>query len=258
MRGRALLIGRPTEVWSVFTRQVQTIVGDVVPADRGAAGLKILDGDKDIDLIFVYAESGDSEAIRFLQATRSDSRLQVVPIIVVGSDFDEAAIVSFQHLNAFDILTVPAIDATVEAKVSRALLESRPTILVVDDEASMSNLIRSFLIRERFRVIVVASGEDALEVLADDRNNISVVVTDIVMPGISGLELLVQVKERLPDLPVILITGHATRFTPRMAIEAGADGYFAKPFHNKELIYTLRSVLDRSSRRKQTAFSSTR
>jgi DNA-binding NtrC family response regulator len=70
-----------------------------------------------------------------------------------------------------------------------------------------------------------------------------VVSTDIRLPGRSGLELMVEIKGKYPGTPVILITGYAGQYSPKDAIAMGADGYFAKPFHNMDLIYTLRRVL---------------
>ena len=245
MESRALVVGRTDDNWNVFVKQVQQHVTEVVTAEYCAAGLKIFDNDIDIDIVFIDADTPDESASKFLQAVRSDSRLQTVPVIVVGARFSEEAILNYRSLNAYDILTLPTLPATLEAKITRAMFDSRPTVLIVDDEEVIRDLIRSFVSLERFRSITAASADEAYDILLNTDHNIRVVVTDLVMPGMSGLDLLVKIKDEFPHIPVILITGHSVRYSPKQAIEAGADGYFAKPFHNKELIYTLRSVLSR-------------
>jgi DNA-binding response OmpR family regulator len=72
---------------------------------------------------------------------------------------------------------------------------------------------------------------------------VDAIVTDIMMPGKTGLDLLIEVKHDYPHIPVIMITGHTQRYGPKDVIAMGADGYFAKPFHNLELVFTLGNVL---------------
>jgi len=74
-------------------------------------------------------------------------------------------------------------------------------------------------------------------------NRFDAVVTDVMLPGKSGIELLEIIKKDNPEMPVILITGFSGQFTPRDAISLGADGFFAKPFNNIELSYKLRLIL---------------
>jgi CheY-like chemotaxis protein len=68
------------------------------------------------------------------------------------------------------------------------------------------------------------------------------------LPGMNGLEFMERVKKRYGHIPVVLITGYAGQFTPDHAIEQGADGYFKKPFNNKELIRTLEAILQKYKR----------
>ena len=74
------------------------------------------------------------------------------------------------------------------------------------------------------------------------------IISDICMPGISGLDLLVKVKEIYPQMPVLLVTGQTGKYSREQAIAAGADGFMAKPFKNVEIATKLR-VLIQSSRR---------
>jgi len=99
---------------------------------------------------------------------------------------------------------------------------------------------------ERFRVITAGTAEDGIKILGE--KHIDVVVSDIMLPGMRGTDLLALIKKDSPEIPVILITGFSGKITPQQAIAIGADGYFAKPFHNKDLAFTLRSVLQQYER----------
>jgi two-component system, cell cycle sensor histidine kinase and response regulator CckA len=81
------------------------------------------------------------------------------------------------------------------------------TILLVDDEQALRKLIRESLELDGYRVLEAANGQEALETAAQSRSSIDVVITDVVMPGMSGAELIRQMRERQPGMPVVLISG---------------------------------------------------
>ncbi|MCK4856881.1 MAG: response regulator [candidate division Zixibacteria bacterium] len=140
-----------------------------------------------------------------------------------------------------NIIAPPICEETLIAKAQKAIANGRRTVLVVDDEPSITKLLTDFLEAEWFTVIAAASAEEALDIMKRER--IHVIVSDIILPKMWGTELLAKIKSDYPDVPVILITGFAGEYTPEKAVSAGADGYFAKPFRNTELVYTLRQVL---------------
>ena len=107
-------------------------------------------------------------------------------------------------------------------------------ILVVDDEPDVEALFRQQFRREmragRFSMDFASSGTEALQrIHAADSESLILLLSDINMPGMTGLELLPRVKEMLPDLPVIMITAYGDAATMRRAKEAGADDVFGKP-----------------------------
>src|SRR5450432_2549267 len=93
-------------------------------------------------------------------------------------------------------------------------------ILVVDDEGAIRYAIGKALQRVGYQVSEAASGETALELL--DSQNFDVVLTDIRMPGLTGVELLAQIKEKAPDSIVILMTGYASLGTAVESLRLGA------------------------------------
>jgi CheY-like chemotaxis protein len=107
-------------------------------------------------------------------------------------------------------------------------------ILVVDDESDVEMLFRQQFRRElrerRFVLDFAASGDEALDKMRrSDGNSLILLVSDINMPGMSGLDLLPRIKAERPDLPVLMITAYGDANTRQVAIERGADGLLTKP-----------------------------
>jgi signal transduction histidine kinase len=107
-------------------------------------------------------------------------------------------------------------------------------ILVVDDEQSVRNVLTEVLQEDGFNVTSAASGEEALALL--DNHAFALVITDIVMPGLSGIELLHKIKKRFPATEVIIITSQASLDTAIEALRSNAYDYLFKPFEDLSLI----------------------
>jgi two-component system, NtrC family, response regulator AtoC len=106
-------------------------------------------------------------------------------------------------------------------------------VLIVDDEVNIRRVLAAMLKREGYEVTTAADGEQALGVLA--KTPVHVVVTDLVMPRLGGMELLRRVTQDLPDVPVIVITAHGSVDSAVAALKAGAFDYITKPFEQEEL-----------------------
>ena len=128
----------------------------------------------------------------------------------------------------------------------------RATVLVVDDEQFIRELLARSIKREGYLVSEAGDGREALEILRD--NHIDIVISDIKMPNMDGWQLLEEIKKEYPDVSVILITAYAGDHTPEHAIEAGADYFITKPFKNVEIARTLTGLINR--RRKQASLKS--
>ena len=117
-------------------------------------------------------------------------------------------------------------------------------VLVIDDEQVVRNLMVEILGRAGYEPIGAASAREALNLL--DTPELSLVVSDIVMPGLSGFELLDEVRARRPSLPVLLVTGSGTEDNFQEALARGAAGLIVKPFSQAELRERVDEVLDRA------------
>lgn len=117
-------------------------------------------------------------------------------------------------------------------------------VLIVDDERSMRDFLKILLEREGHEVIAADSGAKALELLA--AQSFDVIVSDIRMPGMTGIELLEAVKELFPELPVILITAFASPDDAVLAMKNGAFDYISKPFNVDEIKSVIESATHRN------------
>jgi signal transduction histidine kinase len=114
-------------------------------------------------------------------------------------------------------------------------------ILVVDDDSIVRNFISMLLNKHGYSVIACESGKDALDKLQD--NEVDAVLTDIVMPGVSGTEILEKIRNTTPDVPVILMTGYADLDTAVDAIKKGVFDFIVKPYKPEQLIHSLEKAL---------------
>ena len=115
------------------------------------------------------------------------------------------------------------------------------TILVVDDDAFFRTFCSEVLRGEDYTVLAVGSAPEALEVLA--RESVELIVADIYMPGMSGLELLESVKAQHPAVDVVIMTGYASIDTAIQALKRGAADYLRKPFAAEELVVVVEATL---------------
>jgi two-component system KDP operon response regulator KdpE len=121
---------------------------------------------------------------------------------------------------------------------------AEPLVLAVDDEAAILRLLKLELTALGFRVLTAGDGEEALKIVEDQRPDI--VLLDVLMPGMTGLELLRELRERWP-IPVILVTAKDRELDKVRGLEMGADDYIVKPFGPDEMAARIRAVLRRAS-----------
>ena len=123
------------------------------------------------------------------------------------------------------------------------------TVLVVDDDPTQRRLMQAAAEKQGFRARVVENGERALEEASDPRNGVDVVLLDLVMPGLSGMETLERLMERRPDLPVIVLTATGGIDTVVQAMRAGAIDFFVKPASPERIAVSIRNALKLSDLR---------
>jgi DNA-binding NtrC family response regulator len=114
-------------------------------------------------------------------------------------------------------------------------------VLVIDDEAIVRVSCERVLKPEGFDVVVTSRGDEAIDFL--EKEPYDVVLTDLKMPDMDGLEVLKIIKERWPDIQVIIITGYGTISTAVQAIKMGAYEYIEKPFTPQDILEVVEKAI---------------
>ena len=118
-------------------------------------------------------------------------------------------------------------------------------VLVVDDDPTVSDVVRRYLEQDGCRVRLAADGLAALAAVAAEPPDL--VVLDLMLGGIDGLEVCRRLRRDLPDLPVVMLTALGEEADRVVGLEVGADDYVTKPFSVRELVLRVRSVLRRAA-----------
>jgi DNA-binding response OmpR family regulator len=119
-------------------------------------------------------------------------------------------------------------------------------VLVVDDDPTVSDVVRRYLERAEYEVVLAADGQGALDAVHAQRPDL--VVLDLMLPGIDGLEVCRRLRRDDPNLPVVMLTALGDEADRVVGLSLGADDYVTKPFSPRELVLRVQSVLRRSSR----------
>jgi DNA-binding NtrC family response regulator len=122
-------------------------------------------------------------------------------------------------------------------------------ILIVEDEAPMCELLMSFFSEKGYKVNSAQNGEEAIARLAEQ--DFALVVTDIKLPGMSGLELLARIRLEWPEVAVVIMTAFSSISSAVEAMKLGAEDYIGKPFQLDELVITVEKALERRSLRRE-------
>jgi DNA-binding response OmpR family regulator len=117
------------------------------------------------------------------------------------------------------------------------------TVLLVEDEPSVGELVRSYLRREAYTVLWVRSGEEALAEV--ERHPVRIVVLDVGLPGQDGFDVCRTIRTR-SDVPIIMLTARDEELDRIVGLEVGADDYLTKPFSPRELVARIKAILRRA------------
>lgn len=128
-------------------------------------------------------------------------------------------------------------------------MAGKKRILIVDDEAGILSLLRAILTKSKFEVLEASSADSALELL--EHETVDLVISDITMPGMGGIEFLEEVRQWDIDLPVIFVSGQDSS-RQRAKAAAGASALIEKPFKKDILLKTVHKVLSNGSTPKNT------
>jgi DNA-binding response OmpR family regulator len=129
--------------------------------------------------------------------------------------------------------------------IQRSSVSSKKRILVVDDEPNIREVVELYLRRDGFEVEVAADGEAALAAI--ERSVPDLIVLDLMMPVLDGLEVTRALRQGEFDVPIIMLTAKGEETDKIVGLELGADDYVTKPFSPKEVVARVKAVLRRAS-----------
>ncbi len=122
-------------------------------------------------------------------------------------------------------------------------METLPKILVVDDDSEIRSLLKSYLLKNQYRVDTAAEGREMFKLLEQQRFDL--IVLDLMMPGDDGLTLCRKLRAD-SNIPVIMLTAKGDEMDRIVGLEMGADDYLPKPFNPRELLARIKTVLRRT------------
>ena len=120
-------------------------------------------------------------------------------------------------------------------------------ILIVDDELRMRKLIKDFLSAKGYSILEAEDGEKALEVFENNKNKISLILLDVMMPKLDGWSVLRQIRQE-SKVPIIMLTARGEEQDELFGFELGVDEYISKPFSPKILVARVEAILKRTNK----------
>lgn len=210
---------------------------EVETASTGKEAVSVLESQAHIDIIITDIMMPVMDGFHLLAYLKTEPKYSWIPVILCSAMNDLANVKKAISLGATDFITKPVEAKTLIAKIKKAKEKIPKAVLLVDDEKLLLDLLRNILERTGLRVLTAENGQDALQLL--EANKISVVLSDVVMPQMDGLELTTRIKKHSPSLPVLLVTGHSDKYHQQKLLDAGADGCITKPFKNSEILQRI-------------------
>ncbi|MEW6432582.1 MAG: sigma-54 dependent transcriptional regulator [Myxococcota bacterium] len=131
------------------------------------------------------------------------------------------------------------------------MAESKSSVLVVDDDEAVGKVLSALLAQAGYPATWVSSGEAAIATLR--KQSFDLVISDVRMPGMDGVELLAKLKQEVPELPVVLLTAHGTVPMAVDAMRRGAADFLQKPFERDEILFVVKKSLDASAPERSAA-----
>ena len=124
------------------------------------------------------------------------------------------------------------------------------TVLVVEDEELVRHFLEKTLDRAGYRVITARDGEEAITKFKQHRDNISLIISDMVMPKKSGWEMYDEISRIKPEVKVLFVSGYSTEMIESKGISVDSADFVSKPFLKNDLLRKTREILDRNQDRK--------
>jgi CheY-like chemotaxis protein len=215
---------------------------DVAQATSVKNAVNTLQSDLSIGLIISDINMPESDGFELLKYLRNNKIHKNTPILMCSATGDKESVLKSIRLGAKDFIVKPVNPNTLMEKIHKITRpRSAPRIMVIDDDEFILDVLEKIIERDGYEVITFTSAREALQALESEE--VKVIISDIAMPEMDGMELLVNVKARYPKICMLMVTGHAGKYGKESVIDAGADGFISKPFKNIEITRTLQRLI---------------
>jgi signal transduction histidine kinase len=247
-RKAVLIVDDDQQVRGQLEEELRRAYFSPLSVGDGKSVLKLLETTP-VDIVLIDVKLPDMDGIDLLEKIKAKNPTSEV-IVITGYGTEEIAIRALRKgaidyiekpLN-FDELTA-ALGRAQERLISSRALPYKNTVLVVDDEKEVVDRLKRFLEKEGYSVYGCLNPQEALVCIA--HNRIDVLITDVQMNGMNGLELLEKAKKLYPDIEGIVVTGCNTGEIAIKALRAGAFDYISKPLDLNDLLFSLSKAIER-------------
>lgn len=243
---RILIVDDSESVRHLIRTLIEPVAATIEEAGDGQDGLnRALNAP--FDLVITDIEMPRMSGIDFCQQLKKEPACQAIPVIIVSTFDSDSDIHHGFEVGAEAYISKDKVKKqllqTVKRVLSKASFYRDRTILVVDDYDSIRNLVKAGLIRAGFQVTTAKDGQTALAEIR--RNRPDLIISDIQMPGMGGLELCRRVKsdQHLSSIPFLVMSGNNDRAHMKRMIEQGAVSYIVKPFNLDHLVIQVEKLL---------------
>ncbi|KPL00418.1 MAG: hypothetical protein AMJ91_04835 [candidate division Zixibacteria bacterium SM23_73_3] len=245
---KVLVVDDEERICSLLIDTLSALGYDALGAKNGKEALALLETEK-LDLVITDVRMPKLNGLSLLKNIKNKNPLLPV-LIITGYDFAYTKDKAMES-GADGFLAKPFRIGKIEELMQKALgikksaNKEKPyrlkKILVVDDDDELRNMLLEVLGSLDYFPIGVEDGEHALKQI--QIQDFDLIISDIRMPKMDGLALLKNIKQKAPELPVVMITGFPSTCPTQKAMQEGADGYLAKPFRIEKIDELMRDLL---------------
>ena len=230
-----ILVAEDEAVSLNLVSKIMSSVGhQVIAAANGKDALEYINSDANrVDIVITDALMPIMDGFQLLFHLKANPRTRRIPVILSTGLNDAESVKRGIALGAVDYIVKPLNPDLLLAKLQKAAGRATHSILVVDDEELLRDVLTNILARDGLRTLTASDGNEALKIIAEETP--SLVISDMYMPNMDGMGLLKEIRSHYPRLPVLLVSGRPTYDLRRQAQLAGAVGLVSKPFKNDEI-----------------------
>ncbi|PJA29288.1 MAG: hypothetical protein CO189_02760 [candidate division Zixibacteria bacterium CG_4_9_14_3_um_filter_46_8] len=214
---------------------------DIITSASLQEAKKYLESDSSIMLVICDTAMRSEDGENLLDYLKSNLKFKHLPVIVCSTFHSSNSVEEALKKGAKDLVSKPINPNALRQKVENIIDSSKGRILIVDDDQFILEILKTILEREGYSTLTANSGESALETIKS--NPINLIISDIIMPGMNGMELLANVKSNYPSIPVLMITGYSGKYSNRSVTAQGAKGCVTKPFKNTEIVNRVKDLI---------------